>query len=479
MRFRIAQISVVTGLLATFALAVVAQILAFEIPPASPPSLQAQAVGAELRNVVAIAVDASGNLVILDGKSIRTVSNGRLGDATGPIGERDCATRSQAPNGSAAAQVRFEHPAGIAIDTKGGRYIADSLGNRIRKSAPPGWCTVAGTGEPGGTGDGGPATAARLSSPLRVAVDTNGNLYIADNGNARIRKVTAAGTISAIAGTGKAGFSGDGGPGTFAQIDTVSGLGVDADGNVYIADTGNARIRKLTAGGIINTIAGTGGPGFSGDGGPAARAQIDALNLAVDAAGNVFVVGSNRIRKIGTDGVIRTVAGTGTPGFAGDGGPATDAQLNGPSAVAVDAKGNLYIADTLNGRIRKVDAEGKVSTTPAVPYTTTTNPGRPARIHSYMNSVAGYAVSIDCGHVQREEQAAIVVSCVEKAISEKATFIASFAQPGGEAQIVGLVSKGVDVNLTLYNDGRPAGGRPCARPKLAVTGTVVRIDCGP
>ena len=217
--------------------------------------------------------------------------------------------------------------------------------------------TVAGTGGvPGFNSDGIAATSAQLNTPYGVAVDAMGNFYIADTVNDRIRKVTPAGIISTVAGGGSA--FGEGGQATSAQLSFPSGVAVDAADNLYIADTGNHRIRKVDVStGFINTVAGT-AFGFSGDGGPATSAQLDSpRGVAVDGAGNLLIADRNnhRIRKVDVStGNISTVAGTLTFGFSGDGGPATSAQLDGPVGVAFDGAGNPFIADTQNNRIRKV-----------------------------------------------------------------------------------------------------------------------------
>ena len=263
-------------------------------------------------------------------------------------------------DGGPASQARLYFPRGVAVDSTGNLYIVDSSNHRIRKVDSTGTITtVAGTGESGFSGDGGPASQARLYFPRGVAVDSAGNLYIADR--SRIRKIDSTGTITTVAGTGKYGFSGDGGPATQALLSFARGVAVDGAGNLYIADGPNYRIRKVDSTGTITTIAGMGGGG--GDGGPAVLAQLgNPRGVAVDSAGNLYIAGAHRIRKIDSTGTITTVAGTGKYGFSGDGGPAVLAQLMNPRGVAVDSAGNLYIADTGNHRIRKVDAAGTITT---------------------------------------------------------------------------------------------------------------------
>jgi uncharacterized protein (TIGR03437 family) len=242
----------------------------------------------------------------------------------------------------------------------------------VREVGPSGIITtIAGNSESSFSGDGGPAVAAQISSPTSVAVDGSGNLFIADFYNSRVRKVSPNGTITTVAGNGTIGFSGDGGPATSAMLYEPISVAVDGSGNLFIADSGNARIRKVSPGGIITTVAGNGNFGYSGDGGPATKAQLALSNfdegegIAVDGSGNLFITDSFNhftVRKISAAGIITTVAGNGTMGFSGDGGPATSAQLNRPEAVAVDGDGNLFIADTLNARVRKVSPNGAITT---------------------------------------------------------------------------------------------------------------------
>ena len=311
---------------------------------------------AQLDSPAGVAMDVAGNQYIADGGNyrIRKVTSGGVistvaGNGTqGFSGDGGQATSAQINNGSG----------GEAEDTAGNLFIADDGNNRIRKVTPGGVIsTVAGNGTPGFSGDGGPATSAQLAGPWGVAVDMAGNLFIAERYNNCIRKVTPGGVISTVAGNGTQGFSGDGGPATSAQLFYPVGIAVDTAGNLFIADEYNYRIRKVTPVGVISTVAGNGSMGYSGDDVPATSAELDQpTGVAVDTAGNLFIADqyNNRVRKVTPNGVISTVAGNGIQGFSGDGGPATSAQLYAPWSVAVDTAGNLFIADRYNSRIRKV-----------------------------------------------------------------------------------------------------------------------------
>jgi sugar lactone lactonase YvrE len=266
-------------------------------------------------------------------------------------------------DGGLATAAQFNTPSGMAIDNAGTLYVADELNNRIRKIYAGGIITtIAGSGPVGiGAygGDGGSALSARLNAPLGIAVDTFGNIYIADNQNFRIRKMNTAGIISTIGGTGVSGYTGDGGPATNAKISYVQSLTIDVYGNLFFADVGNHVVRKMTPAGIISTVAGIGMSGFSGDGGAATLAKLNTpRGVKADAAGNLYIadLGNARVRKVDVSGVISTFAGGGS---GGPGGPATAADIAGVSDIAIDPAGNVIIVRT-NGRVMIVDGVGTI-----------------------------------------------------------------------------------------------------------------------
>lgn len=267
-------------------------------------------------------------------------------------------------DGGPAAKARLAGPRDVAVDGQGNVYITDQRNSRVRKVSGKTITTIAGTGKAGFSGDGGPATAAQLSEPDGIAADAQGNVYIADYGNHRVRKVNPAGVITTIAGTGKQGFSGDGGPASAAQLDYPNGVGVDGRGNVYIADTGNSRVRRVSASGTITTIAGTGEVRFSGDGGRATSASLfRPTDVAVDGSGNLYIADflNYRVRKVSPGGTITTIAGNGGRDSFGDGGRATAAELI-PTSLALDRQRNVYIGDFHNDRVRKVTPGGTITT---------------------------------------------------------------------------------------------------------------------
>jgi len=310
------------------------------------------ATNASLGSPDGVAVDAVGNLFIADigNQRVRKVStNGIITTVAGNgIG-------GYSGDGGPATNASLDYPDGVAVDASGNLFIADNLNSSIRKVSTNGIITtVAGNGTWGYSGDGGAATNANLHFPYGVAVDASGNLFIADTFNSRIRMVSTNGIISTVAGGGSGG---DGSAATNASLSSPRGVAVDTSGNLFIADYFNSRVRMVSTNGIITTVAGNGTWGYSGDGGAATNASLaDPVGVAVDASDNLFIAdyAEQRIRTVSANGIITTVAGNGKNGFSGDGGKATSASLYDPYGVAVDASGNLFIADTDNNRIRKV-----------------------------------------------------------------------------------------------------------------------------
>ena len=265
-----------------------------------------------------------------------------------------------AQDGLPATSVRLYDLIGVALNAATQTlYFSDTTASTVYgvNLSTGVLSTVAGTGFPGSTGDGAGAKLARLNQPRGLAYDATLGLLIADTANHRVRRVNfTTGVISAFAGTGTADFAGDGGPATAAQLDLPFGVAAGPDRVVYIADYGNSRVRRVKSDNTIDTVAGTGSIRFSGDGGPATSAAVDGYQIAVAADGTIYLADSlfQRVRRIAPDGNISTLAGNGSFGFAGDGGPSTAAQLDAPHAVAVDASGNVYIADSLNHRLRRI-----------------------------------------------------------------------------------------------------------------------------
>ncbi len=322
------------------------------------------AVEAQIGPPWGVTVDAAGNIYICTGFRIRRVD--AAGTITTIAGIGAAGSSLPLGDGGPAVQAPVYNSRGMAVDDMGNLYIADNTHYRIRRVDTSGTITtVVGMGETGYGGDGKLAVEAYLNWPIGVTVDGSGNVYFADSQNHRIRKVDTSGTVTTFAGTGERGYSGDGGPPVDAQLNNPSGVAVDGDGNLYIADQDNRRVRRVDAGGPITTVAGTGQYGSSGDGGLAANARlVSPSSVAVDGTGKLYIADSanHRIRRVDAGGTITTLAGNGEEGYSGDGGPAVDAQLDFPSGVTVDGDGNLYIADGDNHRIRKVDTSGTITT---------------------------------------------------------------------------------------------------------------------
>ncbi|MFE2873451.1 hypothetical protein [Embleya sp. NPDC059259] len=303
-----------------------------------------------------LTVDRDGNVYVAD-SSLHRVYKVSPGGAIAVVAGNG--TAGYTPDGGAATAARLNFPLGLAVDDAGNLYIADQTSHMVRKVGTTGVLTT--VDNPGS------------NRPSDVAVDADGNLYIAEYGTNSVTRVDAKGVVTTIAGGVKPGPSGDGGPATAAWVPTPMGVAVDGGGNVYIAEFGG-RVRKVDPSGVITTVAGT---GMAGDGGPATAASLnEPRGLAVDDAGNLYIADSknHRIRRVDPSGVITTVAGTGTAGYGGDGGPATSARLSYPFGVALDRAGNLYIADTNNHRIRAVASVATMNPPTADLYGEVVNP---------------------------------------------------------------------------------------------------------
>ena len=340
------------------------------------------ATNAKLGQPWGLAVDASGNIYIADSAAARIRKVAALtGIITTVAGN---GTRGYSGDKGPATSAELYSPTGVAVDVSGNIYITDDANNRVRVVYSSGTIpnvsnptvgdiyTVAGTGAAGYSGDGGLATNAKINYPGGVAVDGSGNIYVADYSNNRIRKVTAStGIITTVAGNGTAGYNGDAQLATSAELNQPWGVAVDGSGNIYIADYWNARVRVVYLSGKIPnisspivgdiyTVAGTGKGGYSGDGGPATAAEIvETTSIATDTIGDIYIadIAGERIRMVtASTGIISTVAGTGTAGYSGDGGLATSANLYGPAGVAVDVNEDVYIANSSqsNPRVRVV-----------------------------------------------------------------------------------------------------------------------------
>ncbi len=312
-------------------------------------------------NPASTATDRTGNIFISDDVEHRVRKVSPYGVMTTVAG-----TGEPGYNGEGdATTAQLNSPLGLTLDSADNLYIADANNNRIRKLTPAGVIsTVVGNGMPAFAGDGGAAVGASLNHPTSVAWSTTGVLYIADSHNQRLRRVSSSGQIATIAGNGREGFSGDGGSATRAQLNYPCGLAF-RNGVLYVTDFGNHRIRRLTSDGVMTTFVGNGVRAFAGDGGDARRASLNyPQSVAFDVSGNLLIAdtGNNRVRKVSPARTISTIVGSDGRGFAGDGGLATSATLSYPMSVAVASSGMLYIADYFNGRVREVNSAGVIAT---------------------------------------------------------------------------------------------------------------------
>jgi trimeric autotransporter adhesin len=373
-----------------------------------------QALAAELAYPVAITVDNNNNVYFVDllNKRVRKINGSNIITTIAGNG-----VQGYSGDSVAGTSAELGAPSGVSVDAQGNIYIADQTNNRIRKLSSSGIITtIAGNGIMAFSGDGGLAIAAELSYPAGVVTDNIHNIYVADMINNRIREINTSNVIFTIAGNGVRGYSGDGIPATDAEFSDAEGLALDYSGNIYVVDETVNRVREINTNGIINTIAGNGIMGFSGDNGPASAAEIAYPEaVAVDLGNNVyFIDGINeRVRKIDTSGIISTIAGDGTQGFYGDGGPATAAKLGSPLGIAVDTSGNVYIADQTNNRIRKLtpDRNTGINTyTELNNFTVFPNPS--TGIFSIQSSVVSGQSSVEIYNVLGEKVLTKILPCL-------------------------------------------------------------------
>jgi hypothetical protein len=324
----------------------------------------------------AVAATADGGFLIVDPFDGRVRRVSPTGTITTVAGN---GTFGFSGDGGPATAAALANPTGVAATPDGGFLIADFTNERVRRVSPAGTITtVAGNGTRGVSGDGGSATAAALDDPTSVAALPDGGFLLTDTFTNRVRRVSPTGTITTVAGNGTSGFSGDGGPAADAELNDPFAVVATADGGFLIADAGNFRVRRVSPNGTITTEAGDGTFGFSGDGGPATAAQLnDPIALAATPDGGFLIAEpfAQRVRRVSPAGTITTVAGDGTPGFSGDGGPATAAQLNFPTGVAATPGGGFLIADFENSRVRFVDAHLNAPPAPPAPSIPPPAPG--------------------------------------------------------------------------------------------------------
>ena len=315
------------------------------------------ATAAGLGSPISVSATADGGFLVaeLDNRVRKVSADGTITTVAGD------GARGFAGDGGPATEAELFNPGSVAATPDGGFLIADSSNQRVRRVSPAGTITtVAGTGASGFSGDGGPATEAELFTPETVSPTADGGFLIAEFDGQRIRKVSPSGTITTVAGDGTQGFSGDGGPATAAQLNDPFAVAATADGGFLIADGGNFRVRRVSPGGTITTVAGDGTPALSGDGGPATAASLTEPEAIAVTGDGGFLIGDpfgEVVRRVSAGGTITTIAGDGTFGFSGDGGPATAAQFNGPSGVSATAGGGFLVADIGNDRIRFVDVD--------------------------------------------------------------------------------------------------------------------------
>ena len=374
-----------------------------------------------------------------------------------------------AGDGGAATSARFVYPVGIAVSPTGSVFVSDWTGQRIRRITTGGTIsTYAGNGVPGSGGNGGQATSANLYDPASSAMDSAGNLYIADSTNHRVRKVTPTGVISMFAGTGSSGYSGDGGAATLANMTTPIGVAIDNAGNIIVSDSGNHTVRRITPTGTITTVAGTGSGGYNGNSGTATAVQLsEPRGLAVDRTGNLYIADSNnhRIRRVTPGGALSTFAGNGTSGYSGNGGAATLAAINRPTGVAVDSVGTVFFSEEDTDILRKVTASGTISRAAGTAWNEGSSGDGGSATAAYLYNPRGVAIEPD-GDVLVVDSSNYRVRRIERIAAPQAPTLSSTtpASPGTSetVQVKGTAESGFTVRLYTASD--------CSGP-VAATGT--------
>jgi uncharacterized protein (TIGR03437 family) len=447
------------------------------------------ATAAKLAGPVDVAVDTAGNIYIADSGNHRVRKVGGLRTIATLAGSGQPALSG---DGGSAAGATLSKPAAVAADAAGNIYVADAGNARIRKISTQGIITTAAGGGMG-LGDGGPATGALLGNPQGLALDGIGNLYMADPNDRRIRKIDPQGTITTVAGNGTSSYGGDGSRAVSTGIAAPVGVGVDASGNLYLADTSCDCVYRVNPQGIISKVAGTGTYGYSGDGGPATQAKLyDPSAIAGDTAGNLYIADTNnhRIRKVSATGVITTVAGIGTAGSSGDGGQATNATLNGPTGLSLDAQGNLYIADKGNHRIRKVNASGVITSVAGTGTASMTGDGG-SPLTAGLNAPQGVAVdaagNVYIADTGNDRIRAILSRAPTYTVSpQRLTFTADAGSGLAPAQQIGLIGSMVGLGWEVSGLYTDSGGNWLSVPAtsglmpalVSVTADATRLAAG-
>jgi sugar lactone lactonase YvrE len=368
------------------------------------------ATGAQLNSPSSVAFDGQGNLFVADSANneVREISSSGIITRIAGIG-----SAGSTGDGGSAVSALLNAPGGVTVDSAGNLYIADTGNNKIRfvDNLTGLISTYAGTGTASNTGDGGPATAATFNAPNGLFLTPQGTLYIADTGNNGIRSIaTHSGLVATFAGSSSGGFSGDGAAATAAQLSAPKGVVSDAGGNVYIADSGNNRIRLVNPVGVISTIAGQQGGGYTGDG-PATSTELNVpAGLAVDAAGTLYIADAlnHRVRVI-AGGQIATIAGTGTAAAIGDGASSATATLNTPLGIALDGLGDVLIADSANNKVRKINVSTNALTFPKTNPDDTTQAQTVSLYNSGNQSLSLTSVSIPSGYI--EQSSSTMTNC--------------------------------------------------------------------